>query len=81
VRAAASAVEVALRVRDPDLLALATQLQGRNLIMAGRVDEGLALLDEAMLAVAAEELTPIITVYCGVIGGCEAAYDLRRAQG
>jgi DNA-binding CsgD family transcriptional regulator len=80
--AAASAVEVAVRVRDPDLLALATQLQGRNLIMAGRVDEGLALLDEAMLAVAAEELTPIITgiVYCGVIGGCEAAYDLRRAQ-
>ncbi|HSI31832.1 MAG TPA: response regulator transcription factor [Miltoncostaeaceae bacterium] len=80
--AAESAAEVALRFRDPDLLALAVQLQGRNLIKGGRVEEGLALLDEAMLAVAAEELAPIITgiVYCGVIAGCEEAYDLRRAQ-
>ncbi len=80
--AGAAAADVALRVRDPDLLALAVQIQGRNLIFGGRVDEGLALLDEAMLAVAAEELAPIITgiVYCGVIAGCEAAYDLRRAQ-
>jgi DNA-binding CsgD family transcriptional regulator len=80
--AAAGAAEVATRVRDPDLLALATHLQGRNLIKDGRIDEGLALLDEAMLAVAAEELAPIITgiVYCGVIAGCEEAYDLRRAQ-
>ena len=78
----AAAAEVALRFRDPDLLALAVQLQGRNLIKGGRVEEGLALLDEAMLAVAAEELEPIITgiVYCGVIAGCEEAYDLRRAQ-
>jgi DNA-binding CsgD family transcriptional regulator/tetratricopeptide (TPR) repeat protein len=80
--AAASAAEAALRFRDPDLLALAMQFQGRNLIKGGLMEEGLALLDEAMLAVAAEELAPIITgiVYCGVIAGCELAYDLRRAQ-
>ncbi len=81
-RAAAAAVEVAARFGEPDLLALAMQSQGRNLIKGGRVEEGLALLDEAMVAAAAGELSPVVTgiVYCGVIAGCDVAYDLRRAQ-
>ena len=80
--AAAAAAEVGARFREPDLLGLAMQSQGRNLIKTGRVEEGLAVLDEAMLVVAAGELSPIVTgiVYCGVIAGCEAAYDLNRAH-
>ena len=65
-----------------DLFALAAQDQGILLIKLGRVGEGLGLLDEAMVAVTAGELSPIVNgfVYCGVIMGCQAAYEPRRAQ-
>jgi len=80
--AAAEAAATGERFRDADLLALAVHTQGQILIKQGRVEEGLALMDEAMVAVIAGEVSPIITgvVYCGVIAGCEEAYDVRRAQ-
>jgi len=80
--AAAEAAEMGQRYRDADLFALAVHTQGQVLIKQGRVEEGLGLLDEAMLVVTAGELSPIIAgvVYCGVIAGCEEAYDVRRAQ-
>src|SRR6266545_5273364 len=80
--AAAEAAATGERFRDADLLALAGHTHGQILIKQGRVEEGLALMDEAMVAVIAGELSPIITgvVYCGVISGCEEAYDVRRAQ-
>ena len=80
--AAAEAAATGERFRDADLLALAGHTHGQILIKQGRVEEGLALMDEAMVAVIAGELSPIITgvVYCGVIAGCEEAYDVRRAQ-
>jgi ATP/maltotriose-dependent transcriptional regulator MalT len=70
------------RFADPDLAALAAQDQGTLLIKQGRTAEGLGLLDEAMVAVTAGDLSPIVSgfVYCGVILGCRAAYELRRAQ-
>jgi ATP/maltotriose-dependent transcriptional regulator MalT len=79
---ATKAAEVGDRFRDADLLALAVHTQGQVLIKEGRIEEGLALMDEAMVAVTAGELSPVITgvVYCGVIAGCEEAYDVRRAQ-
>jgi DNA-binding CsgD family transcriptional regulator len=80
--AATAATEIAERFRDADLHALAVHEQGLSLIKLGRVGEGLALLDEAMVAVCAGELSPIVTglLYCSVIDGCQAVYALRRAQ-
>ncbi len=82
VAAAAEAAAIGERFGDADLFALAAQDQGALLIAQGRVPEGLRLLDEAMLAVTAGELSPMVNgfVYCGVIMGCQAAYEPRRAQ-
>src|ERR671910_2155476 len=79
---AAEGAEIGERFRDADLFALAVQAQGIFLIKHGRVEEGLGLLDEAMVAVTAGELSPIVSglVYCGMIVGCQDAYELRRAQ-
>jgi DNA-binding CsgD family transcriptional regulator len=83
--AAATAGEAAAigeRDGDADLFALAAHEQGRVLIKSGRIRDGSGLLDEAMVAVTAGELSPIVSgiVYCGVIVACRAAYDVRRAQ-
>jgi DNA-binding CsgD family transcriptional regulator len=82
IAAAADAAAIGERFGDADLFALATHDRGILLIKQGRVVEGLGLLDEAMVAVTAGELSPIVNgfVYCGVITGCQAAYEPRRAQ-
>ena len=79
---ATAAAEIAERFGDADLLAIAMHAQGNALVAQGRVGEGLALLDETMLAVVAGELSPIVTglLYCSVIDGCRRAYASRRAQ-
>ncbi len=79
---AAEAAEIGERFGDRDLFFLAVQEQGHALVNQGWVEEGLGLLDEAMVAVTAGELSPIVTgiVYCGVIDVCKEAYELRRAQ-
>ena len=58
---AVEATEIAGRFADADLLALALHEQGRVLAKLGRVDEGLARLDEAMVAVVSGELSPVVT--------------------
>src|SRR5215217_4393020 len=82
VATAAGAAEIGERFGDADLFALATQDKGIGLVRIGRVVEGLRLLDEAMVAVTSGELSPVVSglVYCGVILGCQDAYELRRAQ-
>jgi DNA-binding CsgD family transcriptional regulator len=79
---ASLAAEFGERFGDADLFALATHTRGVALIRSGRVEDGLALLDEAMLAAVAGDLSPIATgiVYCGAIAGCEEAFDLVRAR-
>ncbi|HEX7126490.1 MAG TPA: response regulator transcription factor, partial [Thermodesulfobacteriota bacterium] len=78
---AAVAVEIGERFGEADLVACARHLQGRALVRQGRVEEGLALLDEAMVSVTAGELSPVMTglVYCSVIDSCQRVYALRRA--
>ncbi len=80
---ATDVVEIGERLREPDLIAFGLHSQGRVLIKQGRVEEGLALLDEAMVAVVAGELSsPLFTglIYCSVIETCQEVYQLRRAQ-
>jgi DNA-binding CsgD family transcriptional regulator len=79
---AADAAAIADRFGDKEGFALAVQTQGFMLIKAGRVKEGLALLDEAMVTLAGGKVSPIVTgiVYCGVILACQEVYELRRAQ-
>lgn len=78
----AEAVAIAQRCGDRDLLALALHTQGHMLVLAGSVSEGLRLLDEAMIGVTSGEASPIVcgVVYCGVILGCQAAFEPRRAK-
>ena len=79
---AGEASAIGQRFGDLDLFALAIHAQGQMLIRDGRVQDGLALLDEAMLAVTGGELSPIVNglVYCGVILACQQVYEHRRAQ-
>ncbi len=79
---AAEARNVGERHGEQDLLALAGHEQGHILVRLGRVEEGMALLDEAMVAASAGELSPIVTgiVYCGVILACQEVHEVRRAR-
>ncbi|MEH1123176.1 LuxR C-terminal-related transcriptional regulator [Micromonospora sp. CPCC 206061] len=69
------------RFTDPDLVAMGLVSQGRILLYGGHVPEGLALLDEAMVGVAAGEVSTIFAgnVYCTMIEGCQEIADFDRA--
>jgi DNA-binding CsgD family transcriptional regulator len=73
---------IGARFGERDLVALAHHGEGRSLIRMGKVDEGVSLLDEAMVSVEAGEVSPIVVgdVYCSVIAGCMEVFDLRRAR-
>jgi DNA-binding CsgD family transcriptional regulator len=80
--AASRAASIGSRFGDADLIACARHLQGRALIQQGQIKPGLVILDEAMLAVSAGELSPIMTglIYCSVIEACQQVYALSRAR-
>lgn len=80
--AAATAVQIAQRFADADLLACALHQQGRALLEQGDMTRGLALLDETMLAVAGGDLSPIVTglMYCSVIAACQRVFAVDRAR-
>jgi ATP/maltotriose-dependent transcriptional regulator MalT len=79
---AAEAMAIGERHGDQDLFSLLGHERGHCLIRDGRIREGLALLDEAMVSASGSELSPIVTgiVYCGVILACQEAHDQRRAR-
>lgn len=79
---ATQAVDLGRSCGDPDLRVVALHALGRATIRLGRPEEGLALLDEAMVAVVGGELSPRATgmVYCSAIGACSELQDLPRAR-
>lgn len=76
------AERIGTRFGDTDLVTLARHGRGRALIRLGRVADGVALLDEVMVAITAGEASPVILgeVYCSVIEACHEIFDWRRAQ-
>jgi class 3 adenylate cyclase len=81
LRHADEAREIAEKFDDRDLSALALHDRGRVLLDAGRVAEGMALMDEATAAALSGELRPLTTgfIYCNTIGACEHIADYVRA--
>ncbi len=74
--------ELGLRYRDEDLIALSKLGTGQALVRLYKTEEGLALLDAAMVAVDSGQLSPITMgiIYCAVIETCMEVFELNRAQ-
>jgi DNA-binding CsgD family transcriptional regulator len=73
-------VKAGRRFGNPDLVAEGLVSWGRIAIYRGRVQEGLALLDEAMVGISADEVSPVFAgvVYCTLIEGCQELADFAR---
>jgi ATP/maltotriose-dependent transcriptional regulator MalT len=79
---AARAVDIARRHNDTDLEVWALSEQGRALVSMGRVDEGMAMLDEAVATATAGEARSLMVVgdtCCNMISACDRAADFERA--
>ena len=72
----------AARFGDHDLATMARLGEGMCKVMVGDAARGLTLLDEAMVAVTAGEVSPVYAgmTYCTVISACTDGFDLRRAR-
>jgi tRNA A-37 threonylcarbamoyl transferase component Bud32/tetratricopeptide (TPR) repeat protein len=74
-------LEIADRAGDTDLQALAGQDRGRILVRLGRVAEGMALIEDAMTAATAGELSPHTAgrAICNMMDTCHRLGDVGRA--
>jgi DNA-binding NarL/FixJ family response regulator len=82
-RLALAALSIGRRFGDPDLEFDALALLGEAYVHAGRVAEGMRLIDEAMAAVSGGEVVGIVAVgdiYCRLLAACELTADVRRAD-
>ncbi len=82
-RRAMAALTIARRFADRDLEFSAQALLGHAYVVSGRVEEGMSLIDEAMAAVAGGEVAGVDSIgeiYCRLLGACERATDIRRAE-
>lgn len=83
----AAALDAARRVQDvgdrlgaSDLVAAGLHGEARALVKSGRVVDGLALLDEAMVTVLQGRVAPFLafTLYCHAIAACHEVADVGR---
>ncbi|MDZ7845991.1 MAG: LuxR C-terminal-related transcriptional regulator [Owenweeksia sp.] len=70
------------RFGDRDLITLTRLGRGQSLIRLRETKTGLAMLDEAMVALESGEVSPFFEgiVYCSVIESCSEIGDLNRAR-
>lgn len=82
LQTAVDAEAIGRRFGDADLIWLARDEQARALLRLGRADDGLRLIDEALVVAGANELSPIMTgiVYCNTIAFCAAALEFRHVR-
>jgi ATP/maltotriose-dependent transcriptional regulator MalT len=81
--AIAEALQIARGCGDRDLELEAQTCQGLLLVQSGRVDEGMAILDEVMAAVTGGETSMPLVVgdaFCLTLGACEQVGDFSRAE-
>jgi class 3 adenylate cyclase len=73
--------DVGVELGDADLFAYGLACRGAALVNLGRIDEGLALLDEATVAALGGELQPSTAggICCAAIETCAALGDWKRA--
>jgi class 3 adenylate cyclase len=81
ITALEDAYALAKRVGDRDSQMLALSGKGRALVAAGRIEEGLALFDEATASALCGDLSAHSAglVYCITISSCQDVGDYRRA--
>ena len=82
------AIELARKVKDLGLVhsdrnleALGLQDEGRFLVSMGRIEDGMKLMDEAMVAAVGGELNADTTgrSYCNMLSVCDDVADYKRA--
>jgi class 3 adenylate cyclase len=75
------ALDIATAAGDTDLQAMLLLDQGRILVATGHLEEGQALMDEAMVAAVGGDVGAFATgiIYCNMIGSCQQIADYRRA--
>jgi DNA-binding NarL/FixJ family response regulator len=77
------ALDLARSTRDTALEVSTLAYLGASLVYGGDTDDGMRLLDEALAAVAGEEVDDFCVVeevFCQLFSACEHARDLRRAD-
>jgi DNA-binding CsgD family transcriptional regulator len=77
------ALAVGRRTRDTDLEFIALAYLGASLVHADRTEEGMALLDEALAAVAGHDVDDAVAlaeIFCQLFSACEHANDVGRAD-
>jgi DNA-binding CsgD family transcriptional regulator len=83
VQLATAAIAIAKRYGDRDLELDAMSLLGDAYVGSGRVADGMRLLDQVMVAVAAGEVVGVGAageIYWRFLSACERATDVRRAE-
>jgi DNA-binding CsgD family transcriptional regulator len=75
------ATELGVGRGDIDLVTIATTMRGRATLKLGSLEDGLALLDAAMVRILTQATSPRTTsvMFCAAIGSCYEVQEIARA--